>query len=330
MNLSGGFKSTFWTLSVVATLAALAPADAFAQAWPNRPLRLITGFAAGGPTDLLARLLAPRLQESLGQPVIVEARPGASGNLAMEQVAKAPPDGTLFIIAPTSNLAVNPHLFAKLPYDPMRDYAHIITVATIENVLVVHPAVPAKNVAELLAFAKSRPGQVTFGSPANGSQAHLAGEAMNQMAGVQMVHVPYKGSAPAMNDLLGGQITMMFVQLSVGLQHMRSGKVRAIGIGSKRRAATAPEVPTLSEQGLGDFEAVTWYGLLGPTGTPREIVQRFNTEMNRVLRDNSFAERFAALGTDPGGGTPEELTERIRADLERWGKVVRAAGIKPD
>lgn len=310
--------------------ALLFAGAASAQDWPQRPVRIITGFAAGGPTDLLARVIGPKLQELWGQPVIVEARPGAAGNIAMEAVAKAPPVGELIIIAPTSNLVVNPHLFAKLGYDPVRDFAHIAQIAVVQNILVVHPSVPAKNVQEVLALARAKPGNVTFASPANGSQAHLAGELLNQIANVNMVHVPYKGTAPAVNDLLGGQVTMMFVQLPSALPSMRAGKLRAIGIASRERVSVAQDVPTLIEQGLRDFEAVTWYGMLAPPGTPREIVQKINRDTDRVLKQADVVERLAALGAEAAPSSPEALLARIRSELDRWGRVVKQAGIKAD
>lgn len=319
-------------LAAAALLAAglAASPSVQAQDWPPRPVRIITGFAAGGPSDLLARVLGPKLQEAWGQPVIVEARPGAAGNLAMEAVAKAPPDGLLLVIAPTSNLVVNPHLFAKLGYDPVRDFAPVAQVAVVQNMLLVHPSVPARTVQEVLALARAKPGTVTFASPANGSQAHLAGELLNQIATVNMVHVPYKGTAPAVNDLLGGQVTMMFVQLPSALPSVRAGKLRAIGIASRERSPLAPDVPTLIEQNIADFEAVSWYGMMAPAGTPREIVARIQRDTDRVLRQPDVVERMVAVGADPAPSSSEALATRIKVELERWGKVVKQAGIRAD
>ncbi len=320
----------FLSALILTALLASMPLAAIAQAWPAKPVRLITGFAAGGPTDLLARVVGGKLQEAWGQPVVVEAKPGANAIIAMELAKNAPADGYFLIIAPTGSLAVNPHMYAKLPYDPVRDYAPIIRVADMDNVLVVHPSVPAKNVKELVALARSRPGQLTFGSPVNGSQPHLAGAALKLIEGIDMVHVPYKGTALAMNDLIGGQITMMFSPLATALPHVRSGKLRAIGLPSRVRAPTLPDVPTLIEQGYADFEAMTWYAMFAPAGTPHPVVAKIHADALRILRDPDTRERLKGLGAEPAPSTPEELAATVRDDLARWGKVIRASCINAD
>ncbi len=315
---------------VIVLAAALFAAPLAAQVYPSKPVRIVNAFAPGGPSDLVARTVAQKLQEAWGQPVIVEAKTGAAGNIGMEFVARAPADGYTLGVAPTGNLVVNPHLFAKLPYDPFRDFAPVTLMATVENVLVVHPDVPAKSVPELVALARARPGTLNFASPGSGSQAHLDGELLKSMTGIDIVHVPYKGTGPALNDVMGGQVTMMFAQMSSALPQVRAGKLRALGVASPRRSAAAPEFPTIAEQGLAGFEAVSWYALVAPAGTPPEIVEKVQKEAARALQLPDVKERLAALGAEPVGGTPAELAARMRTESARWAAVVKAAGIKAD
>ncbi len=314
-------------LGLLVGLAALP--QAWAQSYPSKPVRLVTGFPGGGPTDLMARAIGEKLQAAWKQPVIVEARPGASGALAMEQLKAAPADGYSLLVAPTNTLAVNPHLFPKLGYDPLKDFTLIARVANIDNLLAVHSGVQARNLAELSALARSQPGLLTFGSPANGSQAHLAGEFLNQHFGVKMVHVPYKGIGPAMNDLLGGQISMMFVPVANSLSNLRAGKLRAVGIPARERNASVPDVPTFAEQGIPGFEAVTWFMLIGPAGLGAEVLDKLRADMAQAMRDPDLRERFQKFGAEPPAAG-EDLAAFLRADLARWGQVVRAAGIKAD
>ncbi len=317
---------------VFAGLLAAAASFAFGQgaaSWPAKPVRLVTGFPAGGPTDLMARVYGEKLQALWKQPVIVEARPGASGAVSMEQLKSAPPDGYHLIMAPTNTLAVNPHLFPKLAYDPLKDFALIARMANIDNVLAVHPSVQAKTLQELAALARAKPGLLTFGSPANGSQAHLAGEFLNQHFSVKMVHVPYKGVGPAMNDLIGGQISMMFVPVANSLPHLRSGKLLPVAIPTRERNAQIPEVQTFAEQGVPGFEAVTWFMLIAPAGLPADLQAKIRTDAATVQRDPDLKERLRAFGAEtPAPG--EDLAAFLRADLARWGQVVRTAGIKAD
>jgi len=314
--------------ALIAALSVTSPAQS--QSYPSKPVRLITGFPAGGPTDLMARVLGEKLQAAWKQPVIVEARPGASGIVSMELLKNAPADGYLLLVAPTNTLGVNPHLFPKLPYDPLKDFTLIARVADIDNLLVVNAGVPAKTLDELAALARRSPSPLTFGSPANGSQAHIAGEFLNLHYGVKMTHVPYKGVAPAVNDLLGGQITMTFATVPTVLQHIRSGKLRAIALPAKKRNASIPDVPTFAEQGVADFEAVTWFLLIGPAGIPAEVVAKIRADSMTALQDPGVRERFRAFGAESPAPGAEDLDAFLRADLARWGKVIRAAGIKAD
>jgi tripartite-type tricarboxylate transporter receptor subunit TctC len=307
----------------------LLPAVAAAQAYPAKPVRWIAPFPPGGPVDLLARTVGQRLSETWSQPVIVENRAGAAGNLGIEQAAKAPPDGYTLVIVPIGNIVVNPTLYPNLPYKAS-DLAPVTLLATVENVLVVHPSVPASSLSELVAYAKSNPGKLTFASPGAGAQAHLAGELIKLTAGIDMLHVAYKGTGPALNDLLGGQVSMMFSQLSSALPHIRSGKLRPLGMASLKRSAVMPELATIAEQGFPGFEALSWYALMVPAGTPQEIVSRLHQETARILKLAEVREKLAGLGAEPVGNAPEELAARIRSESARWADVIRRQGIKPD
>lgn len=311
---------------VLATAAAL---PAAAQPYPTRPIRIIVPFAPGGPADLLARTLGQKMQETWGQSVVADNRAGAGGNLGMDLAAKAAPDGYTLVIAPTGNLTVNPHL-GPLPYDVFRDLAPVTQLATVENVLVIHPGIAAGNVQELVALARAKPGTLSFASPGAGSQAHVAGEFLKGMTATDMVHIPYKGTGPALNDLLGGQLSMMFSQMSSALPHIRAGKLRALGVASLKRSALLPALPTVAEQNLPGFEAVSWYALMAPAGTPADVIARLQAESARILRLPDVREKLAALGAEPVGNRPEELAAIIKAESTRWQKVVRDANIKAD
>jgi tripartite-type tricarboxylate transporter receptor subunit TctC len=306
-----------------------APFIAHAQPYPAKPVRVIVPFAPGGPADVLARVIGQELSEALGQPFVVENKVGAAGNIGVEQIAKAMPDGYTVGIVPVGNVAVNPTLFPTLPYKAS-ELAPVAMLATVENVLVVNADVPAKSLKELLALAKQKPGTLSFASPGAGSQAHLAGELMALSAEVKLIHVPYKGIGPALNDVVGGQVTMMFGAMSAVLPHVKSGKLRALGVASIKRSATMPELPTIAEQGLPRFEAVSWYALMAPAGTPAPIVDRLNAEIARSLAKPAIREKFAAQGLEPGGGKPQDLATEIQAETVRWGDVIRKQNIKPD
>jgi tripartite-type tricarboxylate transporter receptor subunit TctC len=313
----------------IAILALLLPLSAAAQTYPTKPIRWIAPFPPGGPVDLLARTVGQKLSEAWSQPVIVENRAGAAGNLGVEVAAKAAPDGYTLVIVPTGNIVVNPTLFPKLPYK-QSDLAPVTMLASVENVLVVHPSVPASSLPELVAYAKANRGKLTFASPGAGAQAHLAGELVKLSAGIDMVHVPYKGIGPALNDLLGGQVPMMFSQLSSALPHIRSGKLRAIGMASLKRSPVMPELPTIAEQGFPGFEAVSWYALMVPAGTPAQIISRLHQETARILKLPGVKDKLAALGADPVGNSPQELAATIRSESARWADVIRRQGIKVD
>lgn len=316
--------------SLAALFAALLPALAAAQAWPARPVHIVNPFTAGGPADLLARAVGQKLTEAWGQPIVVESRVGAAGSIGIEYVAKAPADGYTLLVMPTGNAVVNPHLYAKLPYDTFRDFAPVTLLATVENALVVHPSVKANSVQELIGLARANPGKLTYSSPGVGSQAHVAGEMLGSMAGVRMLHVAYKGMAPAMNDLLGGQVTFMFLSMTSAVKQAQAGKVRALGVASAKRSAAAPDLPTVAEQGLPGFEAVSWYALMAPAGTPTEIVEKIAAESARALKDPAVRERLQGLGANPVGNTPAELLAMLKRENAYWGDFIRKAGIKAE
>jgi len=315
--------------AVLALLFTAASFGALAQPYPSKPLHVIVPFPPGGPADVLGRVLAQGLSDAMGQPAVVDNKVGAAGNIGIEQTVKSAADGHTMAIVPLGNIAVNPSLFPNLPYKAS-DLAPVSMLATVENVLVVNPAVPARSVKELLALAASKPDAISFASPGAGSQAHLAGELMALTAGVQLLHVPYKGTGPALNDLLGGQVTMMFAQMSSALPHVKSGKLRALGVASLKRSPLMPETPTIAEQGLPGFEAVSWYALMVPAGTPRDVIDRLNAETTRLLARPEIKDKLAALGLDAAGGKPQELAASIQADTARWAAVIRQKNIKPE
>lgn len=300
-----------------------------AQQYPTKPIRILVGFAAGGPSDVAARTIAQKLTEKWGQQVIVDIRPGAGGNIATELAAKSPPDGYT-LLEPAFAHAVNPVLYSKLPFDALKDFAPILLFASIANMLVVHPSVPAHNVKELLAFAKTRPNQLTYGSAGSGTASHFAGELLNMMGGIKVTHIPYKGLSPAHVDTMAGQLTMMFDGIVTGTPAVKAGKLRALGVTTLKRWQGTPDIPTMSEAGLAGFEVNSWYGLLAPAGTPREIITRLNTEVARSLKEPDARERFYSIGAEPMGGTPEEFDQYIRAEMAKWAKVIKTAGIKVD
>ena len=305
-------------------------APAAAQVYPVKPIHWIVPVPPGGPADLLARTVGQKLSEAWGQPVVVENKPGAGGNLGVGLAAKAPADGYTFVVVPTGNAVVNPHIFPKLPYDIFRDLAPVTMLATVENVLVVHPGVNAKSVQELIALAKASPGKLTFSSPGVGSQPHIAGEMLKTMASVDMLHVPYKGMAPAMSDLLGGQVSFMFLSMSSALKSVQAGKLRALGVASLKRSAAAVDLPTVAEQGFPGFEAVSWYALMVPAGTPAEAIEKTAAESARALQAPDVRERLRGLGAEPGGNTPAELAALLKREYAFWGDFVRKQGIRAE
>jgi len=312
-------------------LLAVAATSAMAQgSYPERPVRIIVPFPAGGPADALARIVGERLAQSLGKPFVVENKAGAGGNIGMEQGARAAPDGYTLTLAPVGNLTVAPALYAKLPYDPVKDFAPITVLAIVPNVLIVHPSVPAKTVAELVALAKAKPGSLNYASPGNGSIPHLAAELFKRMAGVDIVHVPFNGVAPATNAVLSGEVQMFFAQSSSALPQWRAGKVVALGVATRKRLASAPELPTISEQGFPDFEATSWYGLVAPAGAPAAIIDRLHGEIVHVLALSEVRERIAGLGAEPVGNSPSEFAAMQRAEAARWMRIAKEANIHAD
>jgi tripartite-type tricarboxylate transporter receptor subunit TctC len=314
----------------LALVAALAPLVAAAQSYPAKPIHVIVPFPPGGPTDVLGRLLGQALGDTFGQTVGVENKVGAAGNIGVDAVAKAPPDGLTVGIIPAGNIAVNPTLFASLPYRAA-DLAPVTMLATVDNVLVVNAeSVPANNVKELLDLAAKKPGTLSYASPGAGSQAHLAGALLELTTGVQLLHVPYRGIAPAVTDLVGGQVSMMFAPLQTALPFVRSGKLRALGVASRKRSPLLPELPTIAEQGVPKFEAVSWYALMVPAGTPAAVIDKLSAATVRFLALPDTRAKLAAQGMDPGGGSPEELAATVRAESARWSEVVRKQNIKPE
>jgi tripartite-type tricarboxylate transporter receptor subunit TctC len=316
---------------LAAILLLLVSTPLMAQSWPAKPVRIIVPFGPGGASDLMPRIVAERLTGMWGQPVVIDNRPGAAGNIGMEAGAKAAPDGYTLLAAPNGNLVVNPHMYEKLSYDVFRDLVPVTRIASVQNVLVVPPELPAKNMKELIALAKAKPGELTFASPGNGSQAHVAVELLKLQLGLNIVHVPYTSVGNAMKDLLGGRISMMVAQVPAAQPQIQAGKLRALGVASGAPLAALPGVPTIAaEAGLPGFEAVSWYALVAPTGTPREAVTRIHADTAKVLQIPEVRERLAAMGAEPSGESPAELGTRMKAESERWGEVVRKAKIRAD
>ena len=318
-------------LAVIFLASAIVVAgNAAAQTnFPTKPVRIIVGFPPGGPSDIVARLLGQKLTEALGKSVVVENVPGAAGNIGADRVAKAAPDGYTLGLPNEAQIVINPSLY-KLPYDPVKDFAPITQVVVSAQMLVVHPSLPAKNVRELVALAKARPGELTFASGGSGNQVHLAGELLKSMAGIDISHIPYKGVALAIPDLLGGRVTMMFSSISVGLPLVRGGKLRALAVTSLRRSPTVPEVPTMDESGFRGFETTSWFGLLAPAATPATIVRKVHLETVKVLALADVRAKFADLGMDVIGNSPDEFATAIRSELPKWAKLIKESGIKPD
>jgi len=314
--------------SLVALLIVCAPALAAAQAYPTKTVRIIAPFAAGSTIDILGRLIAPRLFEALGQPVIVEDRPGAGGMIGLDFVAKSPPDGHTLVIGALGPLAMNPALYPKTPFDPVQDFAAVSLLATGPVVIVVHPSIPARNVKELVELAKKRPGQLNFGSPGVGSSPHLTGELFKLITKTDVVHVPYKGNAEAITDLIGGQLSMVFTGVPPVVPLAKAGKVRVLATTGKQRLANLPDVPTLREAGIEGADVLIWYGVVAPAATPKDVIARLNREIVKIMAVPDVREKFAQQGVDPASSTPEEFAQLIRDEVARWGKVIRNAGIK--
>ena len=310
--------------------AALFSAMAAAQPFPAKPIRIVVPFAAGGPTDITVRQVAPRLTELLGQPFVVDNRAGATGIIGAEMVARAPADGYTLLMGTASVVAINMVTHSKLPFDTLRDFQPLTPIMTTTTILVVHPSVPVKTLKELVAIAKSRPGQVTLGSAGTGGTLHLPIEMLMRSANVKITHVPYKGAAPAVVDVVGGQLTGMFVDLPVISPHIKASRVRPLAVASPKRSQYFPDVPTTKEAGYNDVELQNYYALLLPAKTPRDIVTKLHDAVVKAVNTPSVREKLVEAGSDPLTMTPDEFTKFLRADIEKWGKVVKAAGVKLD
>lgn len=298
--------------------------------YPIKAIRMIVPSAPGSGPDIMARAIGQKLTESLGQPVVIDNRPGAGGIIGSGAAAKSPPDGYTLIMSNAGAHAVNASLYAKLPYDPIRDFAPVTLVAMAPNILIVHPALPVRSVKELIALAKAKPGELTFGSGGNGSTAHLSGEMFKTMAGINIVHVPFKGSPAAVIGVISGQIAMAFPNIPPALPHVRSGKLKALAVTTAKRSAAVPELPTVAEAGLPGYEATAWFGVLAPAATPPQIIAKLNAAIVKSLRTREMQERLAAEGTEPVGNTPEQFAQTVRNDIAKWAKVVKSSGARPE
>jgi tripartite-type tricarboxylate transporter receptor subunit TctC len=299
-------------------------------AYPNRTIRMIVPYPAGGTTDLLGRLVADQLKTGLGATVIVENKPGAATSLGAEQVARADPDGYTLLMATSTTLAINKSLYIKLAYDPVKDFAPIALVASVPFALIVNPGLPVNTLSEFIVYAKSNPG-LAFGSAGNGSPQHLGAEMLKSAAGIDIRHVPYRGSVPAMLDVIAGHISFMIVDLQPALQQIHEGKVRVLGVTTTKRVAAAPDIPTIAESGLRGYELVAWQGVVAPAGTPRPIVDRLAAEIGKLAADNTARERFAAMALEPfSGSTPDSFADFIKSEINRWAEIVRNSGAQPE
>ncbi|WP_306430678.1 tripartite tricarboxylate transporter substrate binding protein [Bordetella genomosp. 10] len=310
-------------------MAALSASLAFGQAWPSQPVKIVVPFPAGGTTDILARQLATGLGQKWGVPVVVENKSGASGTIFSEQLARTAPDGYTLMVTATHHV-INPGLYKHLPYDTKTAFTPLAQVAVVPNVLLVNPAVPAKTVQEFIRYAKANPDKLSFGSAGTGGANHLSGELFKSMTGIQMTHIPYRGAAPALNDLLGGTIPVMFDSITGVLQHVRAGKLRALGVTSLKRSSVAPDIPTLDESGVKGFEATAWFGLYGPAGMKPELSNKINADVREVLNMPKMKTLFLEQGADPGTMTQPEFAAFVNAEIDKWAKVIATAHIKLD
>ncbi|HLQ24734.1 MAG TPA: tripartite tricarboxylate transporter substrate binding protein [Acidiferrobacterales bacterium] len=323
-------KTTRMLGCMIAMLLAGAALGAQAENYPSKPIKMIVPFSVGGTTDILARIIGQELTKAWGQQVIIDNRPGAGGNIGADLVAKSAPDGYTLVMGTVGTHAINASLYKKMPYDTVKDFAPITLVAAVPNVLVVHPAVPAKSVKELIEYAKANPGKLSFASSGNGTSVHLSGELFKAMAGVSMTHIPYKGSAPAIIDLMGGQVQLMFDNMPTALPHVKAGRLRALAVTSAKRSPAMPDLPTIAEAGVAGYEAESWFGVLAPAGTPSAIVTKLNGEIVRILGLPEIKERLLSQGAEPVGNSPEQFAAHITAEMAKWGNVVKASGAQVD
>ena len=313
-----------------AAVGAQAPSTGSGQAYPAKAVRMIVGFPAGGTSDIMARLTGQKLSEAWGQTFIIDNRPGAGGNIGTELVAKSAPDGYTLLVSPGSTLTSNPAVYSKVPFDTVRDFAPVTIIAGVPNALVVHPSVPVNNVKELIALAKSRPGQLAYASTGAGQSTHLSAELLKLSAGINMIHVPYKGSAPALTDIVAGQVSVMFDNLPSCLPFIKSGRLKPLAVSSATRSRALPDLPTVAESGVPGFDVTVWFAVLAPAATPRDIVNRLNGEIIKAIKTPDMRERLAQQGAEPVGNTSDEFAAVIKRDLAKWAKVVKDAGIKLD
>lgn len=310
--------------------ALLFPATALPQAYPSKPIRIIVPFPAGGGVDFIGRIAGRGLSERLGQQVVIDNRAGANAIVGLEVLKSSPPDGYTIAAASAGPLAVNPFIYRKLPHDTLKDFTQIANMVNFPLLMVTHPSLPVKSVKELIALARSRPGEISYASPGSGNSSHLAGELFNAMAKVDILHVPYKGMAPAVISTVSGEAPIIYASIPPILPHVRSGRVRALGVGNAKRVPSLPEFPTISESGLPGYEAYAWAGMIGPANLPRDIVMRLNKEIVATLNQKDVIDRMLAEGTVPTPSSPEEFTAYLKAELKKWGAVVKLAGIKPE
>lgn len=315
-------------IAAAAACLLLLPAISPGQDWPTKPIRFIVPFPPGGGTDIFSRTIAHQLGEALHTQVVVDNKPGAGGNIGLDATAKSPPDGYTLVMGQTSNLAINPSLYAKVPFDPIRDFAPISLITSAPLVLVVAPGAPWNSLAEVIAAANARPGQLSFASPGNGTVGHLAGEMLSRAAGIKLVHVPYKGAAPAMTDLMGRQVDLYFASLGAGVAQVKGGKLRALAVTTLERSPALPGVPTIAESGFRNFDASTWYGVLAPAGTPAAIIARLNAQITRILQLPEVRERLASDGGEVLGGTPERFTSFLKTEHAKWLQIVKDSGAR--
>ncbi|MDM0069822.1 tripartite tricarboxylate transporter substrate binding protein [Variovorax sp. J31P207] len=324
-------RRSFAMAAAATAVLALSPLAASAQAaFPSKPITIIVPFSAGGTTDILARVVGLYMSRDLGQPVVVDNRAGAGGNIGGQAAARSPADGYTLFMGTVGTHAINQSLYKKMPFDPIKDFAPLTRVAMVPNLLVANPSQPFKNVKEMIAYAKANPGKINFGSSGNGSSIHLSGELFKQMAGVDMQHVPYRGSAPAVSDLLGGQIAIMFDNMPSAIPHVKGGKLRALAVTTAKRSPALPDVPTIAEAGVPGYEATSWFGLLAPAGTPAPVVAKLNASILKALADPEVKKKLAEQGAEPHGEKPEQFAAFIESETLKWGKVVKESGASLD
>jgi tripartite-type tricarboxylate transporter receptor subunit TctC len=317
------------TVMAAATLAAAAHGVAFAaQAYPTRPIRIVVAYTPAGATDILARVIGQKMNEAWGQPVIIENRPGANGNIGTEYAAKAAPDGHTFLMTTAGPHGINPSLYRKLGYDAVKDFTAVSLVALVPNILVVNNALPAKSVKELIAYAKANPGKLSYGSPGAGSTAHLSMELFKSMTATNLVHVPYKGSAGVLTDVMGGQIAATMDNMPAYLPQVKAGKIRALAVTPNKRSPAAPDIPTVAEAGVPGYNSSAWFGLVAPAATPKDVVSKLSAETARILQLPDVKSRLSELGAEPIGGTPEQFSAHIKAEIEKWAKVIKEANVE--